>query len=470
MKGDITMSARERKRLEVMSRVMEGELRLGDAKEILGISYRQAKRIRRRYVLEGDQGLVHWARGRQSNRAYDEKRRAKILSQCQEHYRDFGPTLAAEKLALDGYELDHETLRRWLIATSQANYPRRNGRKYRKKRPRKEHFGEMVQMDGSQHDWFEKQEERCFMTMVDDATGMTYGQFDRGETTEVAMRSLRGWIVRYGIPSAIYSDYKSLYYTDREPTLSEQLEGKKPKTQFGALCERLGITMIFASSPQAKGRVERRNGVLQDRLIKEMRLAKIREIHAANTFVESYFDRFNQQFSKAPEKAENYHRAAPEALDSLFYTEEKRKVNNDWTLCFNTRIFQITKENRFRPNPRQTVSVRRMLNGELHLVYKDQDLAFVELHERPQMLKAINPVRPVRPHPKPAPDHPWRQMNHQLFLKRKGYPPSQKSPGQISCRPPRSFLRAPADSPIDLTESFSAQVDNLIPGIKIVQS
>jgi len=467
MKGDIVMSTRERRRLEVMSRVKKGELRLGDAGRILAVSYRQAKRIRKRYKEEGDIGLVHRSRGRRSNRAFGEAKRARILRRCQERYGDFGPTLAVEKLVLEGYELDHETLRRWLIASGQVGYPQRKGRKYRKKRKRREHFGEMVQMDGSLHDWLENGQQLCFMTMVDDATSTVYGQFDSGETTEVAMRGLYGWIEKYGIPAAIYSDYKSLFYTDREASSKEQLAGKKPRTQFGALCDRLGIQTLFASSPQAKGRVERMNGTLQNRLIKEMRLCQIKTLQKANDFVENYFPGFNQHFAKKPERPEDYHRNAPEDMDSYFYTAEERIVMSDWTLSYHTRTFQIAEKNRFRPNPKQRVSVCRYLDGTLHLLYKDHPLVFEELHERPQ--KVIM-RKPFRPHSKPAPDHPWRQMNDQMFHKRKGYPQSQKSPSQISGRPPGSSSGAPADHPLDLTDSFSAHVDNLISRMKIIQS
>lgn len=467
MKGELRMSGKERKRLETMSRVVEGGIRLVDAHKIIGLSYRQTRRIKQRYQAEGDVGLVHRSRGRRSNRAIGADERERILKRCQERYEDFGPTLATEKLVAEGYRLSHETLRRWLIASGQANYPKRKGRKYRKKRERREHFGELVQMDGSLHDWLENDQVSCFMTMVDDATGTTDGQFDGGETTEVAMKSLLRWVRQHGVPAAIYTDYKSLYYTDREASQKEQLEGRRPMTQFGALCDRLGITTLFASSPQAKGRVERRNGHLQDRMIKEMRLAGVKTIGQANAFVENYFPIFNPQVVKLPQKEEDYHRPAPKELDSFFYTSEDRIVNNDWTISYNTRILQIARENRFRPNPKQTVSVRRMLDGTLHLVYKDHPLHFEELHERPQKLKL---AKPMRPRLKPAPDHPWRQMNDQIFQKRKGYPQSQKSPSQISGRPPGSSKAAPADRPQILPESFSAHVDNLIENMMIIQS
>ena len=235
------MTKAERKRLIVMNRLVRGELKVVDASMILGISYRQSQRIWKRYVEEGARGLVHRNRGMDSNHKIADPVRESILSKYGEKYEGFGPTLASEKLEEeDGLKVDHETLRRWLIA--EGIWKRRRKRKpYRKRRDRREHFGEFVQLDGSHHEWFERREMICcLMNMVDDATGISYSLMGEEETTEAAMRLLWGWIDRYGIPMSLYCDKKTVYRSKREPTLDEQLEGKEPRTGFWSCLREAG--------------------------------------------------------------------------------------------------------------------------------------------------------------------------------------------------------------------------------------
>ena len=269
------MSDEERKRVEVMARVKKGSLRLRDAAEMLGISYRQTKRIRKRYRKQGAKGLVHGNVGRKSNRAKSKEFRERALCLVREKYSGevgerFGPTLAAEHLASeDGLQVDAETLRRWMLAEGLWSRERKH-KAHRKRRERKEHFGELVQMDGSFEDWLEgRGPYGCLMNMVDDATSTTLCRLGEQETIWAAAGVLRMWIEEYGVPLALYTDWKNVYV--REPTTKELLRGEAAVTQFGAMCGRLGIRIIAAGSAQAKGRVERNHGTHQDRLIKKMR-------------------------------------------------------------------------------------------------------------------------------------------------------------------------------------------------------
>ena len=269
LRGHLIMSKKERQRFLVLSRVRDQGMSLKKAAKVLSISYRQTRRIYRRLINEGDAGLIHRGRGRNSGRGFSTEIKQSVVELYKDKYDGFGPTLAAEKLAEeDGFCLNHETLRRWLI--KDGLWKRRRKRSaYRQRRTPRAHFGELVQMDGSHHLWFEDRgDECCLMNMVDDATKTTLSLIDKEETIEISMRLLWAWIDKYGIPEALYVDRKNVFVTDREPTIEEQLKGEEPLTHFGRSCQKLGIQIICANSPQAKGRVERNHGVYQDRLVK----------------------------------------------------------------------------------------------------------------------------------------------------------------------------------------------------------
>jgi len=389
LKEGIVMTKAERKRLIVMNRLVRGELRVVDASVILGVSYRQCQRIWKRYVEEGDSGIVHRSRGTDSNHKIADPVRELILSKYGEKYEGFGPTLASEKLEEeDGLKVDHETLRRWLIA--EGMWKRRRKRKpYRKRRDRREHFGEFVQLDGSHHDWFESREKRCcLMNMVDDATGISYSLMGEEETTEAAMRLLWGWIERYGIPMSLYCDKKTVYRSNREPTIDEQLEGKEPRTAFGLACEKLGIEIILANSPQAKGRVERNHGVYQDRLVKELRLKGIHTIEETNFILKNGFvDKLNAKFAVRPASEEDYHVALEKDQDlrPIFCFEAVRNVSHDWVVQNNNRLYQIDKDNNPLPRPDSKVTVCEWLDGSVHILFKDKELDFEEITLKKKM-------------------------------------------------------------------------------------
>src|SRR5437667_4174827 len=309
----LIMSQKERKRLVVLDQVKRKQLTIMKAAQVMGVCYRQAKRIWQRYSQRGDPGLVHRSRGRPSGRRKPKKLRLKVLARYAQRDADFGPTLAAEKLQAEGLAVDHETLRRWLLAEGQWTVGRKR-QQHRAWRERKACFGQMVQMDGSHHDWFERRAERAvLMVMVDDATSRTYAQFFEEETTHASFDMVEQWGRRYGLPQSLYVDRDSIYRCERVATVKGQLSGEEPQTQFGRAMKQLGIELILTNSPQAKGRVERRNAVFQDRLVKEMRLAGIKDMPAANQFLRKQFlPQMNRRWTQEPASKADVHRPVPQ--------------------------------------------------------------------------------------------------------------------------------------------------------------
>jgi len=424
MEGPLMMTRKERKRKGVFERVKAGVLALAMASELLGLSYRQCLRSYKRYKEEGDEGLVHRGRGRKSNRRKDEKFKRKVLRRYEKRYApvEMGPVLAAEKLAEDGFAIHRETLRRWLNEAGLRTKKRRRA-KHRSRRQRKEHFGELVQMDGSHHEWFgEGEGQFCLMEMVDDASGTTVGWMAEEETTELAMLTLWEWIKKYGVPKALYTDKKNVFVTDREPTPEEQLAGKEPKTAFGLSCEKLGVQIITAHSPQAKGRVERKHGVLQDRFVKELALRGIKQMSTANELLlNGFLEGLNDKFAIEPMKAEDYHQPVPDdvALADVFCYEESRVLQKDWTIRFRNEYYQILENNHPLPKPKDRILVRLRLDGSLCLLHNGHVLAHRRLSAKQLSRRAekrsTNPVQDrstqsPKPPPTKAPeDHPWRR-------------------------------------------------------------
>jgi len=415
--GIVGLSVKERERLVELEQVRVGGQRLVDAAERLNLSSRQAKRIWKRYRMEGAKGLVHRSRGRPSNRSLSAQSRQESLEKCRTTFVGYGPALAAEKLAEGGVEVSRETLRRWLMAEGLWKRKHRRG-PHRKWRPPKAHFGELVQMYGSFHDWLERGDKPCLIDMVDDATAKMGGKFFEQETTEGAMRVLWEWIERYGIPRALYTDHKNVYVADREPTMEEQLGGRPALTVFGKACHRLGIQIIPAASPQAKGRIERRHGVLQDRLVKEMRLLGIKDLEAANALLSGgYLEKINEKFAHSAASQVDYHRPVPKGLrlEDVFVFEEPRTVQNDWTIAWDGRWYQITGPTRDLPRRREKILTRRRLDGSCVLLRNGRPLEFHELPERPkrteknQRVPASKGVSAPKSRWVPPLSHPWKK-------------------------------------------------------------
>lgn len=365
-----------------MEQVMEKHISLKEGALKLKISYRQAKRIKQKYQLEGDKSVIHGNTGKPSPRRIPKEIRTKAITLYAELYRDFGPTLASEKLLeIHGIKVHPETLRRWLIAESLWKKKRKR-KIYRSRRERRQCFGELIQFDGSHHDWFEGRREKCcLMTAIDDATGEILSFFCEQETTIDAMMLIIRWVFRYGIPQAAYCDKKNAFVLNREPSIEEQLAGIVPLSHFERACAKLGIEVIIAHSPQAKGRIERNHAIHQDRLTKELRLAQINTIKEANEFLETiYLPKINKKFAKTPACSANAHVPLLENQDlfDIFCFETTRVISNDYMVSYKKRLFQIHKDQKIMPKQKDKVIVRELLDHSIKLVYKNTFLSYNE--------------------------------------------------------------------------------------------
>jgi transposase len=383
MPDRLQMGYKELMRAKVMEMVGEGQITLKEASEKLGLSYRQTRRIYSRYKTEGDKGLLHRNIGQRSHNCKSPELRKRAISLYERKYNDFGPTLAAEELSeRDGITIDHETLRRWLLEERLWKRKRRSN-PYRSRRDRRERFGELVQFDGSHHDWFEGRREKCcLMNMVDDATGTSLSFLREQETTKAAMELLWLWIETYGIPQAVYCDRKNAFVLNKEPSIEQQLAGIEPRSPFELACDKLGIEVIVAYSPQAKGRVERNHSVYQDRFVKKLRLEGICTIAEANKYLrDKYIPSINKKFSITPKEPEDGH--APllgkSMLDDIFCFEACRSVSNDFIVQHEKRLFQIGKDSLPRPRPGDKVTIRKWLDDSIHLYWKEKPLLAKEI-------------------------------------------------------------------------------------------
>ena len=413
------MSARELARVEVLGRVKAGSLPLVAAATLLGVSYRQTKRLWRAFKQGGAKALRHRQVGRASNRGTLARTRQRVLALVREKYSGdvatrFGPTLVAEHLASeDGLTVDHETLRRWMLAAGLWSRQRKRT-PYRQRRARKAHFGELVQLDGSFHLWYEARgPQRCLITMVDDATSRSAGRFSAEETIWAAAAVLRGWIEAHGVPLALYTDWKNVYV--RTATAAEAAAGLVPLTQFGRMCAALQIQIIPASSPQAKGRVERNHGTHQDRLVKKLRRLAIADDDAANAFLETtYWRQHNARFPHAPASPEDFHRRCPPAktLDRVFRLEETRTVGQDWVVRYHNRALQLARQSGYAP-ARSTVTVCEWPDGRLAIEYRGRAMQWTEVTGQTPVTSVSVPGAASSPPrsrgPRAGADHPWRQ-------------------------------------------------------------
>jgi hypothetical protein len=406
----LLMSSAERKRMVVLAAVKQGKLSVAGAGRLMRVCYRQAKRIWHRFRKAGDSGLVHRSRGKPGPRRKAAKLRAQVLARYQQRYPDFGPTLAAEKLQQEGMMVDHETLRRWLVEKGLWSSGGKR-QQHRSWRERRECFGQMVQLDGSHHDWFEgRRDKAVLMVMVDDATNRTGARFSEQETTRASYDVFDAWVRKNGVPGSLYVDRDSIYRCERVATVTEQIAGQEPRTQFGRAMEQLGVEVIMAHSPQAKGRVERRNGLLQDRLVKELRLEGISDLAAANEFLDKIFlPALNRKFTFAARSSVDAHRPGARDLDEVLSWEEARVVGKDWTVVWDGRWFQIDAEHERLSLAGRKVVVRLLRCGTVQLLYAGTKLRWKELPVRPVRV-AAPPRRMGRIKlAKPGKAHPWRK-------------------------------------------------------------
>src|SRR5208337_998623 len=454
------MNERELKRAAVFSRVGEKSWTLVQAAERVGVSYRQAKRLWKRYQAEGSAGLVHGNVGRASNRAKPKRLRRRVLKLMREKYsgevgKRFGPTLAAEHLAEeDGIELGVETLRGWMLAEGLWSRDRRR-RVHRQRRERKARFGELVQLDGSFHAWLEgRGPGGCLMNMVDDATGTTLCRLGKEETNWAAVGVLRDWIGCYGVPKALYTDWKNVYV--REPNAGERMRGEEPVTQFGRMCQALGIEIWAASSPQAKGRVERNHGTHQDRLVKKLRRKGIRTHADANRYLaQEYCPQHNTRYAQPAAAPQDDHLPSPGAkkLAKIFRLQTERVLSNDWVVQHENRFYQVERQSQHRAPDKGKVQVYEEEDGRLEICYRQQKLQWKGIAARPAPGKRAKetPARAVpptvlRPKWKPGPEHPWRR----------GYPKrNPAAPVSPPCGVPASSWASASAPPETLRPSGS---------------
>ena len=340
------MSDKEIQRLAVLQDVRDHRITQVRAAEILNLSTRQITRLLQKLNQDGVSGMAHASRGQPGHRRHDELLKSKCLSIISEHLLGFGPTLAHEKLSsMFALDIPVETLRRWMTAND-LWIPRAKRQK-RPYQPRynRDCFGELIQIDGSYHDWFEGRAGKCcLLVYIDDATGkLLHLRFCQAETTFDYMLSTRAYIEQYGKPVAFYSDKHSVFRVNQKSSQNSQI------TQFGRILNELNIDIIFANSPQAKGRVERANRTLQDRLIKEMRLENISSIEEANTWLPCFIEQFNQKFGKCARNSKNLHRPLTESkaeLDDIFTWQEPRKVTKSLTITYDKCVY-ILEANEF---------------------------------------------------------------------------------------------------------------------------
>jgi hypothetical protein len=409
-KDIIEMRLKELKRLKVIHEAIEKHITQETAASLIGVTERQIRRIIKAVREEGDKGIIHKSRGKTSHRRIPEKVKNRTLKLYKKKYHDFGPTLASEKLLeLDKITISDESLRKWLM--EEGIWKRRRKRSVHKQwRQRKACFGEMVQMDGSDHDWLEgRGVELVLMGYIDDATNTTFAKFYDYEGTIPAMDSFHGYIKKYGIPQSLYLDRHTTYKSPRKLTPEEELEGiPRALSQFERALLELGVKVIHAYSPQAKGRVERLFGVLQDRLVKEMRLRGIKTKQEANDFLQEYLPLFNRQFSIPAANDTDVHVELPKYFNAnkALCIRTERTVKNDHTIVLNTNMYQI-KDN----VTTKKVTVEERMDGSFHVMSKGVSLKYREITERPRKVQIAQDQRVHNRPPIPLKNHPWRRWD-----------------------------------------------------------
>lgn len=408
------MSVREADRLLVIRQVIEGKLTWEAAGKRLKVCRRQVGRMVKRVREYAAKGLIHRLRGRQSNHRLKPEVIEKAIILVEKRYPDFGPSFANEKLSeVHGLTLSTSTLRKQMIAKGLWK-PKRPPRKHRAWRERRASFGELVQVDGSIHPWFENRGGTCWLiAFIDDATSRVEAEFTDAEDTVTLMRLAKGYIKKYGRPLAWYVDKDSIYRVTRQASIDEELIGIAPETQFKRAMRELDVEVICANSPQAKGRVERGFGTHQDRLVKELRLAGINTKEEANRFLrEVYLPKHNQRFSVQAANSADAHRPLRKKhnLDLILSLQYDRRLANDFTFNFQGQVYQVLADQPVRLRPRDTVQVQQWLDGSLHLRAKASSIGFKALSTRPikQEQLAAPPNNFERP-PRPRTGHPWKQ-------------------------------------------------------------
>lgn len=408
--GTITMAQHELRRLYVIRKAIDKTITQKDASEAIGLSLRQIQRMVACVRIKGDKGIIHKSRGKPSNRSTSDSIRRKILTIFKTTYHDFGPTLASEKLfERDKIEINDETLRLWLRQEG-IPYKERKKRPHRQWRERKACFGQMVQMDGSHHAWLEDRGPWCvFMGYIDDATGIPFGRFYMSEGTNPAMDSLKRYIKHYGIPQSVYLDNHTTYKSPGKQSIEDELKNEVALSQFERAADELGIRVIHADSPQAKGRVERLFRTFQDRLIKDLRLENVKTIDAANDHLKYFLPMYAKRFAVKARRTDDLHRPIPDGmdLDSILCVKTPRALRNDFTVAHNRKLYQVLDNVRTKK-----LIAEDRLDGSAIISYKEKALRFKEIVNRPKKEepKVVHNFKPKRVY-EPVPyHHPWKSF------------------------------------------------------------
>jgi transposase len=373
-----TLSQKELQRVSVISACIKGDMACARAAVLLCLSVRQIRRLKKRVREGGEAALAHANRGRPSHRRLPEDLAKRIVQLSRGTYAGFNDHHLCEKLVeREGFSLRRETLRRLLRNNGLGSPRKRRAPAHRQRRLRSARLGELLQLDGSPHDWLEGRGPRLtVLGMQDDATGkILAAQFFPSETTFGYLCLLRPLLRRFGVPFAFYGDHSSIFVRNDDAwTIDEQLAGKRQPTQFGRALEQLGITFIAAHSPQAKGRVERLWGVLQDRLTSELRLAQATDIVSANAVLRKFITHYNRRFAHPPREIDTLWRAAPESLDRICCFVHERIVSNDNVVQWEGRRFQIPQQARRFSFARAKIQIYQALDGRVSLYYGDTRL------------------------------------------------------------------------------------------------
>ena len=397
MNKTLALNEKERERLVVLRQVKEGKLRQRAAAEQLQMSVRWVKKLLQRMRQQGDRGLVHRLRGRSSNRGHTAALRRRALDLLRERYSDYGPTLASEVLEREhGLRLNRETLRQWMSAEGLWRPRRVKLKRVHVWRPRRRRRGELVQWDTSEHDWLEGRGPKLYLIgMLDDASSELLARFVASDSTAENMRLLQRYIEQRGRPVAVYTDKSSLFQVNRPLHYNKHLEAGRRPTQIERALKELGIERITAHSPQAKGRIERCFGTLQDRLVKGLRQAGASCLREANRYLEQEFlPSWNQRFRHPPAEEADVHRPLQQQhqLASILSHVEQRVVGNDYTICWRGRRYQIPARQAQPRLRKAAVRVEQRLDGTLWLRWGQHEMR-CELCRQPQTAPA-SPLRP----------------------------------------------------------------------------
>jgi len=418
------LSNKEQQRLDIIKATLERKITNGQAAKMLCISSRQVQRLKKAVKTEGEKTIRHKLKGRKSNHSVDSSIKENLLKKIKDAYRDFKPGFATEKLWEQyGTSVTSQTIRGWMIEAGLWK-PRKQKKtgKYRSWRPRKEYYGELAQFDGSYHYWFENRYcdkegysiETCLLAAIDDATGkITKAEFSLNEGVVAVFNFWEKYVLEIGKPTNVYLDKFSTYKINHKSAV----DNHELITQFQRAMLDLAINLIPAHSPQAKGRVERLFQTLQDRLIKEMRLAGINTLDEGNKFLKKTFiPKFNQKFAVVPTKEGNVHKSLSEIdrenLSRIFSIQSRRRVNNDFTIQFKNSWYQLEELQPTTVRARDKILVEEWLNRTIHFSLREKYLNYTILPERPKKIKQLPLILTThRLNWKPPLDHPWRQYH-----------------------------------------------------------